>query len=171
MRKKTTTAYVYALPQEILPETVGKSIAQPLNSPTKISIRINRCDSDGLVESKIVDIFQWFSNTLRATNITEDAVIEASLAIPALSLSIEYWDRAAKMLAEKLAEFNTVIGNVYTPKNVKLSTDTKFAVADWYSALYSGFLSQNVVEYENKKEEVVKFDVAEEEEPLDSESP
>jgi hypothetical protein len=172
MRKKTATAYVYAIPAEILPEDAKPSTAVPSTTaaiPSKDIVRILRCDNEGLVASRFADLFKWFATTLKNEDVDGDTFITASLAIPTLSLSVEYWGRAAQMLSDKLAEFDVVIGNVFHPKRIKLNDDNKFFVADWYTAFYSGTLRQDVVEYTNKRTEVMTPKKIKDDESLDSE--
>jgi len=152
--RKTKIAFLYALPSEIMPSGFNETRNNFYSNTNTMPFIVARHQPNGLIIEALQPTKAWFDKTLAAENGKDDMILlEASIALPALSLSPELWADAIKMLAEKLDKLKVdrVQGYLFTPFQLGLNITTKYAVSDWYSALSSGVPQGASVEYKIKR--------------------
>jgi len=154
LMRKTKTAFLYALPSEIVPKGFHETRTNIYSNTNTMPFIVARHQPNGLIVEALQPIKTWFDEELAAENGKDDLILlDASIALPALSLSPELWADAIKMLTEKLdkLKIDKVQGYLFTPFQLGLNITTKYAISDWYSAISSGFRQGAIVEYKIKR--------------------
>jgi len=164
MKQSTKTAFLYALPLEMIigdAEEITTGVAYHDNAMPMI---VARHLPNGVIEASLSLTKKWFDETLAAQKSDEDPIhIIATMALPALSLSAELWADAIEMLEDKLDRLgvNEVVGVPFAPSQLGINLTTKYAISDWYAGFPTGFQQEQVMKYEISHSPV---DVSEDEE-------
>jgi len=147
MRQSKKTVFVYALPPEMVPADATQVVTNTDYGNLTVPFVVARHQPNTVVEARLSMVKAWFDETLAAEDGT--GIIEATMALPALSLFAEYWADAIDKLKKKLDELNieVVRGPLFTPHQLGINITTKYLVADWYGKFSSGLRQDEVVEY------------------------
>ena len=147
MRQSKKTVFMYALPPEMVPADATQVVTDTDYKEMSVPFVVARHQPNAVVETRLSMVKAWFDETLAA----EDGagIIEATMALPALSLSSEYWADAIDKLKKKLDELSieVVQGPLFTPHQLGINITTKYIVADWYGMFSPGLRQDEVVEY------------------------
>lgn len=136
---KKKTAYVFALPDGAVPDD-AEPVFVKLTMPDfpfaeVLPFVVKRNQSKAIVLGNLPLLFDWYEDRLSKTDGEE--IVVASLALPALSLSQEYWDEAIALLKTFLADYEAILGASYNPVITGISK--RYDVSDWYNGGFTGF--------------------------------
>ena len=160
---KKKTAYLFALPAGAIPDdarpTDVKLTMPPFPFPEVLPFVIKRNYPKETILGSLPLLFDWYEDRLAKAD--DQEIVVASIALPALSLSQEYWDEAIAQLKAFLADYEVILGPSYNPVITGISK--RYDVSDWYNGGFTGFPKYGaIVQYnltvqktEKKMEQVV----------------